>query len=136
MSEKTPNFLCIFVNFFEKSFLSFKVSLALVELPDAVGGAFEVVIPASLHEGKMKCFRHGLDMVGGKCRGWPEYGGHSRLHQVAQLLAGFEAVVLGVGGRVHEDPGPGERGSVIIDQVNSSLKRSFLRARLFIKQSS
>ena len=69
--------------------------------PDAVGRPLEVVVPPGLHEGQVERLGRGLDVVGGEGGCGSEDGDDAGVHEVAQLLAGLEAVVLRVPGHRH-----------------------------------
>ena len=62
------------------------VDIKLHNLPDAVGGPLEVVVPPCFHEGQMQSLGGRLDMIRGECRGWTKYRHDSWLDEVTQLF--------------------------------------------------
>ena len=71
----------------------------------------------------MQRLRHRLDMVGGQGGGRTKDGHNAWCDEVAQLLAGFETVVLRILGHVQPvDPGPGQDRPIIVHQIDAPLE--------------
>ena len=103
---------------------------------DAEVGPLEVVVPAGLHEGHVEGVADRLDVVGGDGGGGAEDGGHPGLDDLAELPAGLEAVVPGVGAHGGVDQGAGQDGPVVVDHLDGAEEGLLLGLRVLVEERS